>query len=122
MKGMALDPALLDHVVGDNETDTHAHTIRQSRSSRVTCASQIVVALGRAADARAGLARHEQVLRLEVSVNDPFGVGRGEAAADLDRVAQRLARGQLALRDRRPQRRALEQLRDDVGRVALRMS
>ena len=62
----------------------------------------------------AAVAGDEEVLGLQVAVDDALLVRRGQAAGDLDRVVDRLARGQRAARERVAQRLALEQLGDDV--------
>jgi hypothetical protein len=69
------------------------------------------------------VARHEQVLRLQVAVHDPVLVGRGEASRDLQPVVEGAVRRQRRLAEAGPQRLALEQLRDDVvGPVLVPMS
>ena len=52
----------------------------------------------------------EQVLGLQVAVDDPLLVRRGEAVRDLQRVVDRLSRRQLPAGERRAQRLAFEQL------------
>ena len=64
--------------------------------------------------------RQEQVLRLQVPVDDPLLVRRGESLRDLDGVVDRLADRERPGEQARPQRLALEQLRDDVRRVVVR--
>ena len=71
-------------------------------------------------DLRAALAREEDVVRLQIAVDDVPLVGRGQAARDLRAVLDRLAGRQGAAFERRPERFALEQLRDDVVDTALR--
>src|SRR4029453_12289473 len=62
----------------------------------------------------------EQVLGLEVPVDDPLLVRRGEAARDLDRVIECLARRQSARRQAAAKSFAFEELRDDVRRAIVR--
>ena len=59
---------------------------------------------------------HEKVLGLEIAMDDATLVGSGQAACDLDGVVDGLASGQRPALQSFPQRRALEQLADDVGR------
>src|SRR5262249_41865972 len=71
-------------------------------------------------DLDAPIVRDEDVLGLQVPVDDPLLVGRPEAAGHLERIVDRLANrqrgsaGQLL-----PERRPLEQLRNDVGRTVV---
>src|SRR5262249_1402485 len=53
-------------------------------------------------------------------VHDPLLVRRGETLGDLDRIVDRLARRDGTAGQSRPQRLALEQLRDDVRRAVVR--
>jgi hypothetical protein len=53
---------------------------------------------------------HEEVLRLEVPVNDSLRVGGRQPVRDLNRVADRLDRGQVAFLNSLAKRRALEEL------------
>ena len=66
-------------------------------------------------DLHAPFARDEDVLRLQVAMDDALVVRRGEAARDLGRVVDRLARRQRRAVDPRAERLAFEQLGDDVG-------
>ena len=70
-------------------------------------------------DLDAAVPRHEDVLGLQVAVDDPFLVRRGEAVGDLDRLFDRLAHRQRAAGKPGPQRLAFEQLLDDVGRAVV---
>ena len=71
-------------------------------------------------DLDAAVLRDEEVLGLQVAVDDPLLVRRGEAVRDLQRVVDRLSRRQLPARERRAQRLAFEQLLNDVGRALVR--
>ena len=68
-------------------------------------------------DLDAAVVRDEEVLGLQIPVDDALVVRGGEAVRDLHRVVDRLALGELPAREHRPQRLALEQLLDDVGRA-----
>ena len=57
----------------------------------------------------------EQVLGLQVPVDDPLLVGRGQTVCDLDRVVHGFARGQGGVAHHLPQRHAIQQLEHDVG-------
>ena len=70
-------------------------------------------------DLHAAVVGDEDVLGLQVPVDDPLLVRRREAADDLERVVDRLARRELAAGEDRAQRLALEQLLDDVGRAVV---
>jgi hypothetical protein len=61
------------------------------------------------------VAGQEDVLRLEVAVDDAPLVGGGEAVRDLGRQLDRLAHGQGAPLQTRPQRLALQKLGDEEG-------
>ena len=61
----------------------------------------------------------EEVLGLQVAVNDALLVRRGEAARDLDREVDRFPERQRPRGEALAQCLALEQLEDEVGRVAL---
>jgi hypothetical protein len=67
-------------------------------------------------DLHAAIAGDEEVLRLEIAVDDPLLVRRGQAAGDLDCVVQGLAHGQRSPLQPLPQGLALDQLRDEKGR------
>ncbi len=58
--------------------------------------------------------RDENVLGLQVPVHDSLVVRCGEAVRNLDRVVDRPARREPASRQSRPERLALQELRDDV--------
>ena len=62
--------------------------------------------------------RQEQVLGLEVAVDDPLLVGRGQAVGDLGPVLDGLLQREPAGAQPLAQRLALEQLRDHVGDAA----
>ncbi len=68
-------------------------------------------------DLDAAVPGEEQVLGLQVPMDDPLLVGRGEALGDLHRVVDRLADRDRARAEAAPERLALEQLRDDVRRA-----
>ena len=97
---------------------------RSRRSARVSVAGRFRLRQLRQAeveDLDAPVLRHEQVLGLQVPVDDPLLVRRREAARDLDRVVDRLARRRAAPpASALAQRLALEQLRDDVRRAVVR--
>jgi len=64
--------------------------------------------------------RHEQVLGLEVPVDDPLLVRRGEPPRDLDRVVERFAHRERSGGETAAQRFAFEKLRDDVRGAVVR--
>jgi hypothetical protein len=70
-------------------------------------------------DLRPAVPGYEEVLGLQVAVNDALLVGRGEAAGDLDPEVDDLPRRQRSPGEPYPQGFALEQLEDEVGRIAL---
>src|SRR5262249_15908796 len=61
--------------------------------------------------------RDEQVLRLQVTMDDPFGVSGGQSLGDLPRAIHRLSWSDRALFYQLAQLFAFEQLGDDIGRV-----
>jgi len=65
-------------------------------------------------DLHLSVARHEEVLRLQVPVDDPLLVSGGQPEGDLGRVVQGLADGERQLGQTLTERLAFEQLRDDV--------
>jgi hypothetical protein len=65
------------------------------------------------------VARHEDVVGLEVAMNDATRVGGGEAARDLGPIRGRLGHGQRALVQARAQGGSFEELRHDVGESVL---
>ncbi len=64
--------------------------------------------------------REEQILRLEVAMNDPFFVGRGQAMCDLQGVIQSLAYRERSAAQALPQCLSLQQLGDHVRRALAR--
>ena len=70
-------------------------------------------------DLQPALPGDEDVLRLQVAVDDPLVVRGGQGLGQLHRVLHGLAHGQGARRQPLPQRLALEQLHDGVGRPGL---
>jgi len=64
--------------------------------------------------------RHEDVLGLEIPVDDALLVRGGQTLRELDRVVDRLARGEPPPRERRAQRLSLEKLGDHVRRAVVR--
>ena len=71
-------------------------------------------------DLDAAVVRDEEVLRLQIPVDDPLLVRRGEPVRDLERVVGRLAGGELAAGQGRAEGLALEELLDDVGSAVYR--
>ncbi len=71
-------------------------------------------------DLDAAVVRHEDVLGLEIAVDDALLVRGAEAAGDLERVVDGLARRDRAAGELLAQGRSLEQLRDDVRRAVVR--
>ena len=68
---------------------------------------------------RAPLVRHEDVLRLQVPVNDPLLVRRGQSLCDLRGEVDRLAGAKRALPEAYAQRLAFEELHDGVRGLAV---
>jgi hypothetical protein len=68
-------------------------------------------------DLDATVPRHEEVLRLQVAVDDPFRVRRREASGDLSRVIERLTHRETSGCQALAKRFASQQLRYDVGRA-----
>ena len=64
-------------------------------------------------------ARQEQVFRLDVAVHDTGEVRGAEAARGLDGDVERLAECNRTEREPMPQRRSVEQLRDEIGLTVL---
>jgi hypothetical protein len=65
------------------------------------------------------LLRHEDVVRLDVAVNDPFLVRLGQSIARMRRDAHRVGGEHRAARDHGGERVALDELHGDEERVAL---
>src|SRR5262249_28552081 len=63
------------------------------------------------------IVRDEQVLRLQVTVDDAFGVSGGQSLGDLPRVINRLSRSDRALLYQFAQLFAFDQLRHNEWRV-----
>ncbi len=70
-------------------------------------------------DLDATVLRDEDVVRLEVPMDDPLVVGGREAAGDLQRIFDGLARGERSSGQARAERLAIEQLHDRVCGLAL---
>src|SRR5262249_52851369 len=64
--------------------------------------------------------RDEQVLRLQVTMDDAFGMRGGQSLGDLPRVIDSLSRSDCALLYQLAQLFAFEQLSHDVGRAFMR--
>ncbi len=71
-------------------------------------------------DLHAPVAEHEEVRRLEIPMDQPVIVRRGEAARDLERDVDRLARRERPLVQTLAQGLALEKLGHEVGRSLVR--
>ena len=118
--GLALD-LLGRHVAERAEHDPRLGPRRGRRQIGARTAFLDVRELGQAEveDLHAPVARHEEVLGLQVPVDDPLLVRRREAVRDLQGVVDGLARREPPGRERRPQRLALEELLDDVRRAVV---
>src|SRR5204863_7048278 len=68
----------------------------------------------------APVSSHEHVLGLQVTVDDPLLVLCRESVRELNRVVDRLARGQAVARELGSKRLALQELADDVRRPVVR--
>ena len=68
----------------------------------------------------AAVAGDEQVLRLQVAMDDPFRVRRGQTCGDLPRVLNRLAQGSAPSLELRAQLLAFQQFGDDERRAIVR--
>src|SRR5215813_9871336 len=64
--------------------------------------------------------RDEQVLRLQVTMDDAFGMRGGQSLGDLPRVIDSLSRSDCALFYQFAQLLAFEQFGDDIGRAFMR--
>ena len=119
--GLAAD-LLGRHVAERAEHDAGLRARGRGRQVRRLAALLRVRELGEAEveDLHAAVVGDEDVLGLQVPVDDPLLVRGREAVDDLERVVDRLARRELAAREDRPERLALEQLLDDVGRALVR--
>src|SRR5262249_49408965 len=63
------------------------------------------------------IVRDEQVLRLQITMDDAFGMSGGQSLGDLPRVINGLSRSDWSLLYRRAQLFAFEQLGDEIGRA-----
>jgi hypothetical protein len=89
----------------------------RGRKARDRCGSFRLRQLGQAEveDLDAAFLRHEDVFGLQIAMDDPLLVRRGQALRDLDGVVDRPARRESAARELRPQCLAFEELLHDVG-------
>ena len=71
-------------------------------------------------DLQAPLARHEEVVRFQVAVDDAFVMRGGQSLGDLARIVDGFARRERGSAQPAPEGLALEQLRHDVRRALVR--